>query len=112
MSAARPSRSALRICSEPCSRLAPCSVRLRLRSRISHSWSAGVAVLLDDLFAGNRVNRAAHLVLGDRLVEPDHDDRAAGEVDAERQATARTITATPATMTSERQRRWRASASG
>ena len=42
-------------------------------------------------------------VLADGLIEPDDDERAAGEVDAERQAAACTIMATPATMTTQRQ---------
>ena len=46
-----------------------------------------ITVGLDDLLAGHRRRRApAHLVVGDRLLELHHDDGAAREVDAERNA--------------------------
>ena len=49
---------------------------------------AGVAVLLDDLVARQRVERLADRVLVHRLLELEHDERAAREVDAERHAAA------------------------
>ncbi len=47
---------------------------------------AGGAVLLDDLFAWQRRQGASHGVFGHRLAELGDDQRAAGKVDAERQA--------------------------
>ena len=72
----------------PCSRLNPCSASVTCGSRISISLRGGVAVLLDDLLAGQRVERLAHRVLVHRLLELEHDQRAAREVDAERHAAA------------------------
>ena len=57
--------------------------------RISFWFGGGIAVALDDLLAGNRRDqRLADLVVGDRLLELDDQDRAAREVDAERDALA------------------------
>ena len=49
----------------------------------------GVAVGLHDLLAGQARDRVTHLLLGHGLVELHDDDRAAREVDAERQAAPR-----------------------
>ncbi len=57
--------------------------RLRDERQPDHLLVRRVAVALDDfLVAGNRV---ANRVLAHRLLEADHDQRAAGEVDAQRQ---------------------------
>jgi hypothetical protein len=48
-----------------------------------HLVGTGIAVLLDDLLAGQRRQRAPHGVFGHRLGELDDDQSAAGKVDAQ-----------------------------
>ena len=65
----------------------------RLRQPDQHLVARSVAVSLNVFLAGNGGQRVADGLLGDWLVEPDDDERAAGEVDA--RAARRRVTIMP-----------------
>ena len=66
----------------------PLLLAVRLREPDEDLVLRRIAVLLHDLLAGQDVERAAHRRIADRLVEAQDHDRAAREIDPERQAIA------------------------